>query len=55
MKYQVTSTINDDVEVLDSIDKVDEYISSELKLANVYETKNPYTREDFTIKPTTNS
>ncbi len=50
MAYVVTSTINDDLEVFEHLDEVDEYMDTELELANVNEIKNPYTKsEDFTV------
>jgi len=48
-KYKVTSEINDDVEYFNTKKEVDSYINSELKLANVYEKRSPYTKDDFNI------
>ena len=54
-KYKVRSEINDDIEYFNTKKEVDEYIKSELKLANVYEKRSPYTEDDFIIENTSNN
>lgn len=49
MRYLVTSEINGDEELLDTMAEVNEYIEQELKNHNQYEHKEPYTEEDFSI------
>tara|TARA_R110000737_G_scaffold71029_2_gene99508 strand:+ start:741 stop:917 length:177 start_codon:yes stop_codon:yes gene_type:complete len=47
--YKVKSEITNNIEYFNTITEVNEYIKSELKWANVYETQSPYTADDFII------
>ena len=49
MRYLVSSEVNSDEILLDTMNEVNEYIEQELKSANLYETKEPYTTDDFNI------
>ena len=49
LKYKVTSNLNDDIANFYTKKDCNDYIKCELNLANVYEIRNPYTKEDFYI------
>ncbi len=48
--YQVTNTINDEIENIKTIEEVREHIQSELDQFNYYEKQSPYTDDDFIIE-----
>ncbi len=48
--YQVTNTINDEIENIKTIEEVREHIQSELDHFNYYEKQSPYTDDDFIIE-----
>ena len=49
MKYQVTSLINTDIDIVNTLEEVNELITTELEFANVYEKKQPWTEDDFFV------
>ena len=49
LKYKVTNEINDDIAYFYTKKDCKDYIKCELNLANVYEIRSPYTKEDFYI------
>ena len=48
-KYKVTSELNDDISYFNTKKDANDYVKIELILANIYEVKNPYTKDDFYI------
>ncbi len=48
--YQVTNTINDEIEKIKTIEEVREHVKSELEHFNYFEKFNPHTEDDFIIE-----